>query len=151
MAKKDIYLFELSNYVKPEIKETYGRKWVENGKKNWFYQFIIDRFNGSPTNEAIINTSIELIFGKGIREKGQDEIYEGLNDIFPKSEQKKCLSDRKLFGECAIQIQRARGGGVAKLTHLPINKLAKEKKTIKVLLKTCIIKMIGLNLILHLQ
>ena len=47
-----IQLFQLSNYVKPDIYENYSRKWVTNGKNNQFFQYIIDRYNGSPTNEA---------------------------------------------------------------------------------------------------
>ena len=45
---KNIQLISLSNYVKPDIKESYSRKWVLNGAKNSFFQYIIDRKNGSP-------------------------------------------------------------------------------------------------------
>ena len=86
-----ISLIQMSNYVKPDIYESYGRKWVLNGKDNSFFQYVIDRFNGSPTNESIINTYCELIYGKGISVNGTDEIYEDLNEIFNKREQKNVL------------------------------------------------------------
>ena len=33
----DVSLIQLSNYVKPDIKELYGRKWVLYGKDNSFF------------------------------------------------------------------------------------------------------------------
>ena len=125
--KHGVSLIQLSNYVKPEIKEYPGRKWVLYGEQNWFFQYIIDRFNGSPTNEAIINTYCELIYGKGIAINGEKFVYNGLNEIFNKREQKKCIADFKIFGQYAMQILRAKGGGVAKIMHIPINKLGMER------------------------
>src|SRR6056300_1168783 len=125
--KHGVSLIQLSNYVKPEIKEYPGRKWVLYGEQNWFFQYIIDRYNGSPTNEAIINTYCELIYGKGIAINGENFVYNGLNEIFNKREQKKCIADYKIFGQYAMQILRAKGGGVAKILHIPINKLGMER------------------------
>ena len=88
-----IQLFQLSNYVKPDIYENYSRKWVTNGKNNQFFQYIIDRYNGSPTNESIINVYSSLLYGQGIVEKGQTDLYDSLNDIFYKTEQRKTLKD----------------------------------------------------------
>ena len=122
----DIELIQLSNYVKPEVKEYLGRKWVLNGDKNSFFQYIIDRYNGSVTNESVINTFCELIYGKGISINGTNEVYNELNEIFNKREQKKCIADRKIFGQYAMQILRAKGGGIAKILHLPMDKIGME-------------------------
>ena len=48
-----LQIINLSNYIRPEIREVSGKKWVLNGDKNSFYQIIIDAYNGSPTNSAI--------------------------------------------------------------------------------------------------
>lgn len=56
----------MSNYIRPEIKEVKGRKWVLNGDKNDFYKTIIDAYNGSPTNSAIIDSYSRFIYGKGL-------------------------------------------------------------------------------------
>ena len=122
-----ISLIQMSNYVKPDIYESYGRKWVLNGKDNSFFKYVIDRFNGSPTNESIINTYCELIYGKGISVNGTNEIYEDLNEIFNKREQKKCIADYKIFGMYAMQFIRSKGGTIASIEHLPIDKLGMEK------------------------
>lgn len=124
---KDIKLIQLSNYVKPQIIEYLGRKWVLNGEKNSFFDYIIDRYNGSPTNESVINVYCELLYGKGIAINGTDEVYEELAEIFPKREQRKCLKDFKLFGQYAMQLIRAKGGGVAKIMHIEMNKLGMER------------------------
>ena len=122
-----IKLINLSNYVKPDIKEEYGRKWVLNGRDNSFFNYIIDRYNGSPTNESIINVYTSLLFGQGISINGQTEVYEDLAEIFSKNEQRKILADFKLFGMFSAKLIRSVGGGVAMIKHFPINKLAMEK------------------------
>lgn len=125
--KGNIHIIEFSSYVRPEIVEHIGRNWVLNGKYNSFFHYIIDRYNGSPTNESIINVYCELIYGKGIAINGQDEIYEDLAEIFPKREQRKCIKDFKLFGQYDMQILKAKGGGIAKILHLPTNMLGMDK------------------------
>ena len=122
-----ISLIQLSSYVKPAVEEIPGRKWVLNGRDNSFFQYIIDRYNGSPTNESIINTMCELVYGKGIEINGTNEIYNELNEIFNKREQKKCIADFKIFGQYAMQLIRSKGGGVARIEHLPFDKLGMEK------------------------
>ena len=124
---KDIQLIQLSNYVKPEPKEQYGKKWVTNGAKNSWYQYVIDRKNGSPTNESILNVYCRLIYGRGIVIKGQDEIYEDLLDVFSKKDQRCVIEDYKTFGMFSAKLVRAVGGGVAKIKHFPIDKLAMSK------------------------
>ena len=125
--KNNITLIQLSNYVKPPIEERLGVEWVLNGKKNSFFQYVIDRYNGSPTNKAIIDTYNKLIYGKGISENGKDEVYKELADVFPKREQKKCIADLETFGQYDMQILRAKGGGIAQILHLPTNKLGMDK------------------------
>lgn len=119
-----INLIQLSNYVKPVIREQIGRKWVLNGEKNSFYQYVIDRRNGSPTNGSIINTYCKLLFGRGISLKGQNEVYKDLVELMSKDDQRNTLDDMYCFGMFAIKLVRAVGGGVAKMKHFPINKLA---------------------------
>jgi hypothetical protein len=62
----NIHIVNLSSYTTPEIKEYNNREWVSYGEDNDYFQFLIDRYNGSPTNNAIINGISELIYGKGL-------------------------------------------------------------------------------------
>ena len=122
-----IQLFQLSN----TLSLIFTRITVVNGlltvKITSFFQYIIDRYNGSPTNESIINVYSSLLYGQGIVEKGQTDLYDSLNDIFYKTEQRKTLKDYKMFGMFAIKLVRSVGGGVAVMKHFPIDKLAMEK------------------------
>ena len=111
----------------PEIKEYIGRKWVLNGHKNEFFKYIIERKNGSPTNGSIINTYNHLLYGKGISQKGQDEVYKELVELFSKKDQRDVLGDFKTFGMFAAKLVRAKGGGVAKVKHFPMDKLGMGK------------------------
>ena len=123
----DIKLVQLSNYVKPDIYEYYGRDYVTNGKNNEFFEYIIDRYNGSPTNESIINVYKALLYGQGIRKVGEQDLYTELSDIFPKNEQRKILSDFKMFGMFTAKLVRSVGGGIAMIKHFPVDKLAMVK------------------------
>jgi len=67
--ENNLQIFQLANYNRPEIKEVSGKKWVLNGDKNQFYYDIIDAYNGSPTNSAIIDSYSQFIYGKGLTSK----------------------------------------------------------------------------------
>ena len=129
----DIKLIQLASYVRPEVKEYYGRKWVLNGEKNSYPQYVIDRRIGSPTNGSIIEVFCELLYGKGLAKKGSDEVYKELVEIFPKREQRKCLDDFETFGYYFMQILRGKTINdndpkkIAKIMHLPVSKMARDK------------------------
>ena len=44
----------LSTYTSPQIVETKNKEWVEFGADNNYFQFLIDRANGSATSSACI-------------------------------------------------------------------------------------------------
>ena len=55
-TKKKLSIVNLDNYVSPVIKENPSFEWVTYGKKNSFFQYLIDRSRGSATNSAAIVT-----------------------------------------------------------------------------------------------
>ena len=65
----NIEVFKLAEYVRPTIKENFIRKWVLNGVKNSFYQEIIDGYNNSPTNAAIISSYSLMTYGLGLNQQ----------------------------------------------------------------------------------
>ena len=66
-------VIQLSNYVRPAVKESMTNDFVMNGIKNSFYTYIIDRYNGSPTNRAIIDSYSKFIYGKGLMSLQQNQ------------------------------------------------------------------------------
>ena len=57
---------QLSSYTSPVVSENARKGWVEYGDDNNYFDYLIDRYNGSPTNNAAINGIAEMIYGKGI-------------------------------------------------------------------------------------
>lgn len=124
----NIRFIQLSNYLRPELKENKSKNWVLNGKNNSFYNDIIDRKNGSPTNNAIINSYTSLIYGKGLYDlNGSRNVSNWIKfkSMMRASEVRKIVSDFKLFGECSIQVVKAKGKNeLPTLFHIPKNNLA---------------------------
>lgn len=117
----EIKLITLSNYVRPTLDENKSRNWVMNGIRNEFYQTIIDRYNGSPTNAAVINSYVDLIYGRGLSAKNQVRNvadWVKLKTILKPKELRKIISDFELFGEFSFQITESKGGELSSITHI---------------------------------
>jgi hypothetical protein len=106
--ENNLQIFQLANYNRPEIKEVSGKKWVLNGDKNQFYYDIIDAYNGSPTNSAIIDSYSQFIYGKGLTSK--DKVSKASNwayvmSTLSKSDLRKVCKDFEMFGEASLEIK----------------------------------------------
>lgn len=128
---KKFGLVNLSTYSTPEIKEIGNKDWVQYGLENNYYQYLIDRYNGSPTNNAIINGLSEQIYGKGLNatdsNRKPDE-YAQMVSLFKKDIVRKFAYDLKLMGQCAIQVIYSKDRNrIAQVEHLPIETIRAEK------------------------
>ena len=52
----DLTVVNLSNYTSPEIIESSNKEWVSFGSNNDYFSYLIQRYEGCPTNNAIINS-----------------------------------------------------------------------------------------------
>ena len=59
-------IVNLSNYNSPKIREVKNKDYVSYGEDNNYFSYLIDRYNGSPTNNAVINGISAMIYGKGL-------------------------------------------------------------------------------------
>lgn len=128
---RNLHIVNLSNYVQPEIKEQYGKDWVTYGKKNEYFQYLIDRSMGSGTNGAIVQSIIDLIYGEGLSAKDKalkpDE-YAKLKSIFKDEDVYRMVNDLKRMGQCAVQVIYANNHtNVVNALHIPVECLAAEK------------------------
>jgi hypothetical protein len=117
----DIRLFQFGNYVRPKLEENKSKNWVLNGKNNEFYQYVIDRFNGSPTNAAIVDSYCNLIYGNGLRSKNVNTSawINFISKCQPK-EVRKIVSDFELFGEASFQVIKAKNkNDLGAIYHIP--------------------------------
>ena len=121
----------LSTYTSPEIKEVNGKEWIEYGADNNYFQYLIDRYNGSPTNNAAINGISQAIYGKGINATDANRKpneYAQMISLFKKDVVRKLCYDLKLMGQCAIQVIYTKDRKkIAQLAHMPIETLRAEK------------------------
>ncbi len=120
----DIKLITLSNYVRPAVEEHKSKNWVLNGALNSFYQYIIDRNNGSPTNASINRSYATLTYGKGLGFTNviNDRVvndWASLHTILRPRELRKMVADYQVFGEFSFQVIENRDGSLNSLTHLP--------------------------------
>jgi hypothetical protein len=134
MNKKDhlnSHFIQLEAYSQPKIVESKRDNWVEFGEDNNFFQFLIDRYNGSTTNNAVINNIVKLIYGRGLdatdASKKPNE-YAQMIMLFRKDILKKGISDLKLLGQYAYQlIYNKQKTQIVRVEHIPVQLLRAEK------------------------
>jgi hypothetical protein len=127
----NIRVVNLSSYTAPAVKEVQGKEWVEYGEDNSYFQYLIDRYNGSATNNAVINGIVELLYGRGIdatdSHRKPDE-YAQMKALFSKNCLRRILSDYKMMGQCAIQVIYSQDRTtIVQVDHLPIETLRAER------------------------
>ena len=129
--KSDLSIVNLSTYTSPQVKEVRGKDFIEYGEDNNYFQYLIDRYNGSPTNNAIINGVSEMIYGKGLDATNSNKKpneYAQMKSLFNKDCVRKLCYDLKLMGQCAIQVIYSKDRSkILQLEHIPIETLRAEK------------------------
>ncbi len=126
-----IHIVQLGSYSKPEVKEYYNEDWVSYGDDNDYFNYLIDRYNGSPTNNAAINGISEMIYGRGLdatdsKEKEAD--YKEMKELFNKNVIKRITHDYKMMGQAALQIIYTKDRSkIAQIAHIPVETLRAEK------------------------
>ena len=135
--KKNIFVVEMSTYEKPKVEESRTKDWVEytmklpNGKTVDCYQWLIDRFRYSPTNNAIISNMSRLIYGGGLdayNAHRKPSEYAHMLSLFPKDVVKKHITDKKMLGGACYQvIYNKAHTKVIRVAHLPIHTIRPNK------------------------
>jgi len=118
----EIKLINLASYVRPKLVEDKSNDWVLNGRNNQYYQYIIDRNNGSATNSSINQSYTTLIYGKGLAtDSGKlgAEQWGKIQTILRPAELRKIVTDFQVFGEFSFQVIESKGGELNKIVHLP--------------------------------
>jgi hypothetical protein len=127
----NIHIINLSSYQTPLIQESKRDNWVEFGEDNNYFQYLIDRYTYSTTNNAIINNISRLVYGRGLSaldaSKKPNE-YAQMMALFHADCVRKLVVDRKMLGQCAIQVHYSKDRKrILKAYHMPVNLLRAEK------------------------
>ena len=130
-SNSKVSFVNLSTYTSPEIVETKNKEWVEFGADNNYFQFLIDRANGSATSSACITGISQMIYGRGLDatdSSKRPEQYARMLSLFKKDDVRRFAYDLKLTGQCAIQVIYSKDRkSIAKVEHMPIETLRAEK------------------------
>tara|TARA_R110002020_G_scaffold115102_2_gene264727 strand:- start:8 stop:1732 length:1725 start_codon:yes stop_codon:yes gene_type:complete len=115
----------------PKAVEVNSRDWVLYGENDNYFQYLIDRYNGSAANNAIISAVGEQIYGEGLdcTDSNKKPLeYAKMRSIFKKNELRRAAGDLKLLGQCALNVLWNKGGTeILKVNHLPMQNLRPEK------------------------
>lgn len=132
-AKDSIHVVNLASYTAPEVVESKRYDWVEYGSDNMYFKYLIDRYNGSPTNNASVNGISEMIYGRGLDATDSDKNsigYKEMKSLFKKDCMKKVCYDYKMMGQAALQVIYSKDRTkIAQVAHMPIETLRAEKVT----------------------
>jgi hypothetical protein len=122
-------IIRFASYTKPEPDENEFRGWVLNGKKNEFYQYIID-MQFSPTNGSICKTYIDLILGRGLAYRtSQGNASQAAQDwakfktILSDKTLRALVTDFQVFNAYTAQVIKTNGKGLSEIAHLPKQKV----------------------------
>lgn len=126
-----IHVVNMSSYTRPDVTENHKEEWISYGDDNDYFTYLIDRYNGSATNNAAINGISEMIYGKGLdsteSEDKPQETKDAL-DLLKKEEVRKVCYDYKMMGQAALQVIYSKDGSkIVKVSHFPIETLRAEK------------------------
>jgi hypothetical protein len=130
-SSSKVHVVNFSSYTTPVIKEVQGKEWVEYGEDNDYFQYIIDRYNGSPTNNAILNSLIDLTYGKGLDATDsarKPSEYAAMKGLFTKDCLRKVVADYVMMGQCALQVVYSKDHNtIVKVEHIPVETLRAER------------------------
>jgi hypothetical protein len=125
----NISIVNLSAYTSPVIQENKKSDYIEYGVDNNYFQYLIDRYLYSATNNAIITGVTNMIYGKGIDaldSNRKPNEYAQMRSIIKGDMLKKVAMERKMLGMGAMQVVMEKGK-VKSIDHFPMNTLRAEK------------------------
>ena len=132
--KNSIKVVNLSGYQSPEVIEDDRKDWVmytcgDDGQD--YFESLIEKYLGSPTNACCINGITEMIYGRGLDaldSKEKPEMYAKMKLLLKPSCMRKLVNDYKLLGQGAVQvIYNKAKTAIVQVSHFPMETLRAEK------------------------
>lgn len=123
---KNIQLIQMSTYNRPEIKEREFNGYVWNGSTpTEYYDYIIDRYNGSPTNRTIINSYVNRIYGRGLTVSDEKflPLLDKIKEILSPKDVLAIVTDYATLGEGSFQVGEENSGNLSYMKHIAKNKV----------------------------
>ena len=132
--KNNLKVVNLSGYQSPEVIEVHNKEWVlylcGDDKKDYF-ESLIEKYLGSPTNARCINGISDMIYGRGLDatdSKERPDAYAKMKLLLKPREMRRLVNDYKLLGQGALQIiYNKNKTSIVKVLHFPMETLRAEK------------------------
>lgn len=121
--KDRVIFLQMDAYQPPDPTEvvTLNGKFVKYGSDNAFLEYLLARYNGSPTNNAIITGVSDMIVGRGlfsvVATKRPDSYAKAIV-MFQTNEVRRWAFDLKCFGYFLMQVLKTKDGYICK--HTPV-------------------------------
>jgi hypothetical protein len=127
----NVHVFNFESHKPPTTTESKRDNWVEFGDDNDYFQYLIDRYNNSTTNSAVINAITKLIYGRGLdatdANKKPNE-YAQMKMLFRPEVLNCVITDYKLLGQGYFQlIYNKAKNAIIRVEHVPAQLLRAEK------------------------
>ena len=127
----NVHVFNFESHKPPTTTESKRDNWVEFGDDNNYFQYLIDRYNNSTTNSAVINAITKLIYGQGLDAKDASKKpndYAQMKMLFRTEVLKKVIKDEYLLGQGYFQlIYNKNGSAIVRVEHIPAQLIRAEK------------------------
>ena len=132
--KNSVKVVNLSGYQSPEVIEDDRKDWVlylagDDGQD--YFESLIEKYLGSPTNACCINGITEMIYGRGLDaldSKEKPEMYAKMKLLLKPSCMRKLVNDYKLLGQGAVQVVYNKAKTkIVQVRHFPMETLRAEK------------------------
>ena len=142
-------VISLNAYTSPKVIEDKSKEWVSykikkdkktitkgdasfgnTGTEQLYYDYLDERYNNSPTLQALIDQISKMIYGKGLDaldSNKKPEQFAAMLQLLKKKEIKRMVHDRKKYGFGALQIQY-KNKEISRVSHIQSNKLLSGKK-----------------------
>jgi hypothetical protein len=102
---------QLQSYTAPSIIEQKNKDWVQYGDDNNYYQYLIDLYHSSPTNNACIKGTVDQIFGKGLEVTRASKDLPGyieFKKLFSADDIRAVAMDLKMLGQASFQLIKSK-------------------------------------------
>jgi hypothetical protein len=133
MSKEQVnlHVLELTSYEAPEVVENNREEWVEYGSDNMYYDWLIQRYHNSPTNNAVINNMNRLIYGRGLsalNARRKPNEYAAMMALFTPEFLRATISSLKMLGDTYVQVIHSKNRKkIEKVHYITADRVRPEK------------------------
>lgn len=121
-------IIKLASHEGPQAKAVEGKDWLYWGKKNDYFQFLLDTFYNASKHNAIVNGKTKYVAGGGWGDEGKTIINsdkETLDTLTWKT-----TLDMEIYGGFAMEVLWTKGGK-AEYRHVDFSKVRTNKDLTK--------------------